>query len=164
MNSIFKSDSQQHEHNSPLEIMFNETPAFILTGCRIVYVSDDFYEVHTIFEVSENTINCHKAGFGGAIYASLDPIYPLQLHHILGDNYVIWDLAASIEYLKPILNHVHARFVITKDQIQIIKVKVKLKNKAVLDFAVQYEDLDGNIYAKAVKTIYIADKEYFDNR
>lgn len=36
------------------------------------------------------------------------------------------------------------------------------KNKSVISLPVCYEDADNNIYAKANKTIYIADREYFN--
>lgn len=164
MKPIFKTAKNTSENSKVLINTFNNIPAFIATGGEIVFASDDFLEVHLKFNLTENTMNHHKSGFGGAIYSSLDPVYPLQLMSILGDKYVVWDLAATIDYLKPIFKDVYARFILSHEQIEVIKSDVKVRNKTVVNFSVAYEDLEGNIYAKATKTIYIADKEYFDKK
>ena len=72
-------------------------------------------------------MNYNKSGFGGAIYSSLDSIYPIQLIHILGDQYVVWDLAGKIDYLKPIFSDVYAKFLLTDQQIKSIKQDVQQK-------------------------------------
>lgn len=165
MKPIFETDKKAGKKLEQIVKRFNDLPAFVATGGEIVFVSDDLLEVHTKFNLNENTMNYHKSGFGGAIYSSLDPIYPLQFIHILGDKYVVWDLAAKIDYLKPIYNDVYARFLLTQDQIDTIKEEIKIKNRTVIDLDVEYTDLEcRHIYAKATKTIYIADKEYFDNK
>ncbi|AEE26271.1 PaaI family thioesterase [Francisella hispaniensis] len=164
MTPIFKTDKKPGEKSEELIKKFNELPAFVATGGEIVFVSNDFLEVHLKFNLTENTKNYHGTGFGGAIYSSLDPIYPLQLCNILGDDYVVWDLSANIDYLRPITHHVYARFLLSQEIINKIKQDVITKNKSVISLPVCYEDTDNNIYAEATKTIYIADREYFNNR
>ncbi|MED7818864.1 MULTISPECIES: PaaI family thioesterase [unclassified Francisella] len=161
MTPVFKTRKKFGEQSEQLIARFNELPAFVATGGEIVFVSDDFLEVHLKFNLNENTKNYHGTGFGGAIYSSLDPIYPLQLCEILGDDYVVWDLSANIDYLKPITEHVYARFLLSKKIITTIKQDVLSNNKAIISLPVCYVDSKKNIYAKATKTIYIADREYF---
>ncbi|ASG68286.1 hypothetical protein fh0823_12590 [Francisella halioticida] len=166
MNPVFKTDKKSDDKSTQLIARFNELPAFVATGGEIIFVSNDFLEVHLKFNLNENTKNYHGTGFGGAIYSSLDPIYPLQLCKILGEDYVVWDLSANIDYLKPITDHsiVYARFLLSKQIIANIKQDVQIKNKSIVSLPVCYEDLQKNIYAKAIKTIYIADREYFNNK
>ncbi|MFC4891715.1 PaaI family thioesterase [Pseudofrancisella aestuarii] len=164
MKPIFPTEKNSNKEAIILKNTFNKFPAFMATGGEIIFISDDFLEVHLEFHLTETTKNYHGTGFGGAIYSSLDPIYPLQLCHILGDDYSVWDLAANIQYLKPIDKNVYAKFLLTLEHIDEIKEKIKVKNKAVVELPVEYRDLDNNIYAKATKTIYIADKVYFMNR
>ena len=38
------------------------------------------------------------------------------------------------------------------------------KNKAIVDLDVEYRDLQNNVYAKATKTIYIADRNYYEEK
>jgi acyl-coenzyme A thioesterase PaaI-like protein len=165
MKPIFNTDKKSGPESEKIIKRFNNIPAFVATGGEIIFVSEDLLEVHTKFNLNEKTMNYHKSGFGGAIYSSLDPIYPLQFIYILGDKYVVWDLAAKIDYLKPIYSDVYARFLLTQQHINDIKEKIKVKNRAVIELSVEYTDLDNkNIYARASKTIYIADKEYFENK
>ncbi|MDE4996581.1 hypothetical protein NAH08_10050, partial [Francisella tularensis subsp. holarctica] len=89
----------------------------------------DFLEVHLKFNLTENTKNYYCTVFGGAIYSSLYPIYPLQLCNILGDDYVVWDLSANIDYFRPITDHVYARFLLSQEIIAKIKQDVIYKNK-----------------------------------
>ncbi|NDT41034.1 DUF4442 domain-containing protein, partial [Francisella tularensis subsp. holarctica] len=109
MTPFFKTDKKSGEKSEELIKRFNDLPAFVVTGGEIVFISDDFLEVHLKFNLTENTKNYYGTGFGGAIYSSLDPIYPLQLCNILGDDYVVWDLSANIDYVRPITDHVYAR-------------------------------------------------------
>ncbi len=157
---IYKSGA-----NSPLFIKnFESCPSFLLTGGEVVFVYKDFKEVHLKFNLRHDTNNYHGTGFGGAIYASLDPIYPLQLWHILGDDYIIWDLAANIDYLKPVYKDVYANFSLTDEIITKIKNDVSTKDKSVINLPVEYKDTNRNTYAKATKTIYIADIQYYLNK
>ncbi|GAB4223544.1 MAG: DUF4442 domain-containing protein [Francisella sp.] len=161
MKPFFKTDKKSGENSQKLIKQFNDIPAFVATGGEIVFVSDDFFEVHLKFNLTEKTKNYHGTGFGGAIYSSLDPIYPLQLSNILGESYIVWDLAATINYLKPITDNVYARFLLSYEIITKIKKDVATKNKSIVSLPVRYEDNNKNIYAEATKTIYIADREYF---
>ena len=164
MKPIFETTKKFSENSKVLVDTFNNIPAFIVTGGEIVFVSDDLLEVHLKFNLTENTMNYNKSGFGGAIYSSLDSIYPIQLIHILGDQYVVWDLAGKIDYLKPIFSDVYAKFLLTDQQIKSIKQDVQQKNKAIVDLDVEYRDLQNNVYAKATKTIYIADRNYYEEK
>jgi acyl-coenzyme A thioesterase PaaI-like protein len=153
MKPIFDTDKKSGENSSLFIKTFEGWPSFMLTGGEVVFVSDDFKEVHLKFNLRYDTNNYHGTGFGGAVYASLDPIYPLQLWHILGDDYIIWDLAATIDYLKPVTKDVYANFLLTDEIISKIKEDISTKNKSVITLPVEYHDTDGNIYAKATKTI-----------
>ena len=165
MEPIFKTNKKSSDKSQSLKKMFNDFPAFKATGGEIIFVSDDFFEVHLKFNLNEKTMNYHGTGFGGAIYSSLDPVFPLQFAHILGvENFEIWDLSATIDYLKPINKDVYAKFILTDEILINLKKDIELKKRHVVKLPVQYEDLQGNIYAKATKTVYIADKEYFKNK
>lgn len=128
---VLQTNNRSGSESYKLVDTFNNLPAFLATGGEVVFVSDNFYEVHLKFNLNEQTRNYHGTGFGGAIYSSLDPVYPLQLHHILGHKYIIWDIAAKINYLKPINQNAFARFLLSKEIIKQIITEVKQKNKSV---------------------------------
>ena len=102
--------------------------------------------------------------FGGSIYAALDPIFMIQLIHILGERYVVWDKAAYIHFIRPVKGKVCARFLIDDSQIDEIKQEIKEKNEIGIELPVSFTDKQDIVYAKVVKTIYIADKEYYNQK
>jgi hypothetical protein len=62
--------------------------------------------------------NYVKTHFGGSLYAMTDPFFMLMLIHILGKEFVVWDKAAHIDFIKPSQGTVTARFLITGEQIE----------------------------------------------
>lgn len=88
----------------------------------------------------------------------------MQLICILSHDYVIWDKEAQIKFKKPIRGTVKACFIVTDELISHIVEQVKLENKCVVDIPVNFVDDSGAVYAEINKTMYIADKKYYDNR
>ena len=88
----------------------------------------------------------------------------LQLINILGGSYVVWDKSATIKFLKPIKKKVYARFLITNEILEEIIMKVKLDQKYSIDLITTFQDENGIIYAEVIKTLYIAEKEYYKKR
>jgi len=39
--------------------------------------------------------------FGGSLYGAVDPIYMIMLIKALGPDYIVWDKAATIRFLRP---------------------------------------------------------------
>ena len=88
----------------------------------------------------------------------------LQLIKILGENYVVWDKSALIKFIKPIKKSVFARFLITDEILSEIITKVKSAYKYDINLTATFQDKHGVTYAEVVKTIYIADKEYYKTK
>lgn len=63
---------------------------------------------HTMSAVS----NTH---LGGSLYAMTDPFFMLMLIHILGKEFLVWDKAARIDFIKPDRGTVFARFLIQEE-------------------------------------------------
>ena len=59
--------------------------------------------------------------FGGSIYSAVDPIYLLMLIRRLAPDFIVWDKAARIEFLKPGRETLHARFVINDAELAAIR-------------------------------------------
>ena len=64
--------------------------------------------------------NYVKTHFGGSLYAMTDPFFMIMLIHILGKEFVVWDKAAHIDFIKPAQGTVTARFLIQEEQIETI--------------------------------------------
>ena len=87
-----------------------------------------------------------------------DPFFVLMLVHILGEEFVIWDKAAHIDFIKPSQRTVTARFLITEEQIQDIVKNTSDGQKCFPEFSVDIENEAGEKVARVVKTLYIRKK------
>lgn len=162
--SPFKTDRKENFKSILSRIIFNFFPAYRRTGGRIYFLSSDWQDVHIKLRLNWKTKNYVGSVFGGSIYGALDPIYMIQLINILGKDYVVWDKAASIKFLKPIRKKVFARFFISDELLSEIKSKVESDKKFSIDLATDFQDEKGIKYAEVIKTLYIADKEYYKRK
>lgn len=163
-NTIFKTESKESPKSKLIRTGFNLFPAYRRSGGRICFLSDDWKDVHVKLKLSWKTRNYVGTVFGGSIYGALDPIYMIQLIYILGKDYVVWDKAATIDFIKPINKTVFARFLLTDEIIKEIILKVKANGKYIINLPVTFQDETGVMYAKVEKVIYIADKIYYKNK
>lgn len=161
-----KFDTQKREtiKSRINRIKFNIFPAYRRTGGRLCFLSEDWREIHVKLEKNWATRNFVGSVFGGSIYGALDPIYMIQLLHILGKEYVVWDKAANIKFIKPVKNTVYAKFLITEDLISQIKNEVKEKGEYTFDVPANFVDKSGEVYSKVMKTMYVAEKDFYKKK
>jgi hypothetical protein len=75
------------------------------------------------------------------MYSAVDPIYMVMLIRLLGKDYVVWDKAASIQFKKPGRETLHARFVVTHEELSAIRAalgKATLRRPHLLDRAERF--------------------------
>lgn len=156
--TIFPTDKRESFQSKQKRWLFNLVPAYRRSGGRVIFISDDWKEIHVKLSLNWRTRNYVGTVFGGSIYAALDPIYMVQLIQLLGKAYIVWDKAAEIKFIKPIKSTVYARFVITDDLIDEIKAHIAINKKMNIQLPVTFQDEQGTVYAQSIKTLYIAEK------
>lgn len=87
-----------------------------------------------------------------------DPFFMFILIINLGDGYIVWDKAASIDFLKPGKGTVFAEFEIKKDHIIEIKNEVDQIGKKIFSFPCEIKDKNGKIIASLTKDVYVRKK------
>lgn len=162
--TLFVTEKKENFKSIVYRIGFNFFPAYRRTGGRIYFLSEDWRDIHISLSLTWKTKNYVGSVFGGSIYGALDPIYMIQLINILGKDYVVWDKAAAIKFLKPIRENVFARFLISDQILSEIRSKVETDKKCTIDLVTDFQDENGIKYAEVTKTLYIADKEYYKKR
>ena len=137
---------------------FNWFPAYRGTGARVTYISSDFREARVRLPLNWRTRNYVGTIFGGSLYGAVDPMYMILLIKILGPDYLVWDKAATIRFLKPGRGTLYARFVIEESQVE--SIRKSLENEPSIDrvFTVDLVDGEGVIHATTEKTLYIRRK------
>jgi hypothetical protein len=160
---IFPTERKESVRSILKRIAFNYFPAYRRTGGRIIFLSDDWREIHIRLGLSWKTKNYVGTVFGGSIYGALDPVYMVQLINILGSKYVVWDKAATVRFLKPISKTVYARFLITDELLNEIVSSVASKKKHTIDLSANFQDERGIVHAEVTKTLFIADKRFYSS-
>jgi len=156
--SRFFSDAQVYKYG------FNLSPMYRRSTGKIIHVSEDLTLVKIKIPLSVKNRNFVGTIFGGSLFSATDPIYMIQLMQILGDNYIVWDKNASINYKRPARETVFAEFIIDEEDLHLIKTKVKENGEFDLVKNLNIVTQDNKTIAEVSKTIYVADKLYYKNK
>ncbi|MGC8603163.1 MAG: DUF4442 domain-containing protein [Desulfomonilaceae bacterium] len=137
------------------KLLLNFYPPYWATGISVTRVTPDFREIIVRMKMrfyNRNYVNTH---FGGSLYAMTDPFYMLMLIQILGKEYVVWDQASTIDFIRPGRGTVTARFVITQELISDILKNTNEGQKYIPELTVNIIDEKGRTVASVLKTLYI---------
>jgi acyl-coenzyme A thioesterase PaaI-like protein len=136
----------------------NWYPPFIGASIRVKELSPDFRHALTEMRLTWYNRNYVNSHFGGSLYTMCDPMYMLMLLNILGNDYIVWDKAASIEYVKPGRTTVTAEFRISDDLIKSLRA-MEPDERKVFDLHVDVKDTDGEVVARVTKTEFVNRKK-----
>lgn len=87
-----------------------------------------------------------------------DPFFMFILIIHLGEDYIVWDKYALIEFVKPGKGTVFADFKLSKEELAEIKSKVDRDGKTVSEFPCEIRGESGELVATLKKGIYIRRK------
>jgi acyl-coenzyme A thioesterase PaaI-like protein len=135
--------------------VMNFWPPFWGTRIHIEEIASDWRYVRTRMKLSMRNKNYVGSHFGGGLFAMTDPFYMVALKNILGDAYLVWDKAATIDYVKPGRTTVYAEFRIGEDQLAEIYAKTADGEKFEPIYQVDVLDTDKQLVARVQKTLYI---------
>lgn len=137
----------------------NLHPTYRGTGAWITYIADDWREVHLQLPLSFQTRNYVGTIFGGSLYSSVDPIYMIMLMRCLGNEFVVWDKAATIRFKKPGRSTLYARFWLDHAELERIRHETVQASSIDCVYQVDLMDAEGVVHASVDKTIYIRRKD-----
>lgn len=137
---------------------FNLFPAYRGTGARVLYISDDFREMRVKIPLNWRTRNYVGTIYGGSMYSGIDPIYMLMLIKNLGENFIVWDKAATIRFKRPGKETLFADFELTTEELDEIKRILETQKSLDRTYNVKLKDKNGKVHCIIEKTLYIAKK------
>jgi acyl-coenzyme A thioesterase PaaI-like protein len=117
---------------------------------------------HTILvEMNLTPLNRNIVGthFGGSLYAMCDPWFMLILMRALGPDYIVWDKAATIQFLMPGRGNVNATFHVPQERIDEICKEAVGGQKIEPIFEVDVLDAQNRAVAHIQKILYIRKKK-----
>ena len=140
---------------------FNLHPAFRSTGGRVVHVAPDIRHIRIRLPLTWKTKNIVGSLYGGSLFAITDGAHPAMLMAALGEDYIIWDKAASIRYRKPGYTTLYADFRVTPDEMAGIRGELAERHEVDWTFQIDIKDSDGVVHTVVERTVYIAEKNYY---
>lgn len=143
---------------------FNWFPAYRGTGARVEYIADDWTEVRVRLPLSWRSRNYVGTIFGGSLYGAIDPMYMLMFMRLLGPEFVVWDKAANIRFLKPGRTTLRATFLLTREIVDEIRGELTQTGRLDRDFEVTLVDEAGVPHAAVTKTLYFRWKGFARER
>ena len=138
--------------------MLNIYPPYLGTGISVKTIAPDYKYLRVQMKLYWYNRNYVRTHFGGSLYAMTDPFFMLMLIKILGKDYVVWDQAAEIKFIKPGRGTVSAEFKITDGAVEEIIAQTAGGEKYFHDFEVLINDEQGGRIARVTKKLYIRRK------
>lgn len=139
--------------------LINLYPPLIGAGIRVIGVASDFTTVTVEMKLRWWNKNIFGTQFGGALYMMCDPFFVAILMNNLGPGYIVWDKAASIQFLKPGRKNVRAIFHIPHDEIARVRADADTRGKTEPEYDVDIIDEDGVVVARVHKVLYVRRKD-----
>ena len=148
-------------HPRVLRFGMNLWPPFLGAGIRVRSIASDWSEV--VVALRQGLLNRNYVGthYGGSLFSMTDPFYALMLMHLLGERYLVWDMAASIEFVSPGRGTVTARFVLLPERVDEIRAGAASGAKVLPAFDVDVRDAAGVVVARVHKVLYVRLKPRF---
>jgi acyl-coenzyme A thioesterase PaaI-like protein len=139
------------------ERLINFYPPLLGAGIRSHTIDEHTVRVEMkLTALNRNVFGTH---FGGSLYAMCDPWFVLILMRLLGPEYIVWDKAASIQFLQPGRGNVTATFHIPQERITEIRLVADGSQKIEPTFAVDVLDAQGEAIAHVEKLLYVRRKK-----
>ncbi len=139
-----------------LEEHINFYPPFVGAGIRSYRIDERTTRVEMkLTKFNRNIVGTH---FGGSLYAMCDPWFMLILMRLLGSGYIVWDKAASIQFLKPGRGTVTATFHIPPERLDEIRAAADRGEKVEPTFTVDVVDDQNQVIAHVEKLLYVRKK------
>ena len=124
-------------------------------GANVKIKTIDAYTVESSMALIETNTNYVGTHFGGSLYSMCDPFFMFLLMENLGKDYIVWDKAAAIEFIKPGTGTVTARFHIPPQEFEYLKAELARVRKLDRIYICEVKNEAGEVVARMQKTLYI---------
>lgn len=142
----------------PLRRILNLWPPFLINGIRVTHLASDWRSARV--ELRSRPWNRNYVGvhFGGNLFSMTDPFWMLLTMHALGSDYIVWDQAGTIDFLKPGRGTVHARFELHDGILDQLSAATRDGAKHLHWFETDIVDTAGEVVARVRKQVYVRRK------
>ncbi len=143
---------------STLRRLMNIWPPYLAAGIRVREISADYRYARVDLRLGLLNRNYVGVHFGGSLFAMADPFYMLLYLKNMGPDYVVWDRAGQIEFLRPGRGTVTAEFRISEQDIERARRETADGQRFLVDHDVAIRARDGELVARVRRTVYFKQK------
>lgn len=134
---------------------WNLWPPLLFSGIKIQHISPDFRHIKVKLKLRFWNANYVGTAYGGSIFSMTDAFFMVMLLKNLGNEYIVWDKAASIKYLKPGKTDLHVEYKVSQEDIDAIKAYLEAEEKMDWQRQVIVHDANGEHIADVTRILYI---------
>jgi acyl-coenzyme A thioesterase PaaI-like protein len=143
------------EHATKLRWIVNLWPPNLAAGIRVLEIAPDYRRVRVRLKryfFNRNYVGTH---FGGSLFAMTDPWWMIMLIRNLGSDYVVWDKAATIDFVKAVREPVFAEFVLEPTALAALRAEADRDGKTLQWFEIAVRTAEGTVVAQVRKQVYV---------
>ena len=138
-----------------MKLLLNIYPPYLFAGIRVTKIHSNWQELHVSMNLHWFNRNFVGTHFGGSLYSMVDPHLMLLLIQALGDEYVVWDQSAAIEFKKPGRGRVHSIIRIQDEDLAEIRQRTEAGEAYRPSFELKILDEEGETVAIVTKGLHI---------
>ncbi len=143
---------------SRLRTVLNVWPPFLFSGIHVTDISDDFRHARVELRLRWYNRNYVKTHFGGSLFSMTDPFWMILMLRRLGPDYLVWDQAGEIQFLKPGKGTVVAEFRLDDAAVDDIRAAAAGGEKVLRWFEVDIRNAESEVVARVRKQLYVRRK------
>ena len=143
---------------SRLRRVFSFWPPFLFAGIRVTDIGDDFRYARVELRMRWYNRNYVGTHFGGSLFSMTDPFWMILMLRRLGPDYLVWDQAGEIQFLKPGKGTVVAEFRLDDAVVDEIRGAAAGGEKVLRWFEVDVRNAGGEVVARVRKQLYVRRK------
>lgn len=138
-----------------LRLYMNIWPPFLFAGIKVCELAPDWSRARV--ELRQHWFNRNYVGshFGGSLFAMTDPFWMIMVLQRLGRDYLVWDQAGEIEFLKPGRGTVQATFELPEGVLAELREAAASGEKILRWFETDILDGSGERVARVRKRLYV---------
>ncbi|MBS3896922.1 DUF4442 domain-containing protein [Silanimonas sp.] len=138
-----------------LRHVFNLWPPFLFTGIHVTRLAADWRSAEVELRMRPWNRNYVGTHFGGSLFAMTDPFWMILVMRALGPDYLVWDKAGEISFVKPGRGTVRCRFDLDTAVIEALKAAAADGSRVLRWFDCPVFDASGDVVAQVRKQLYV---------
>ncbi|MGL6290537.1 MAG: DUF4442 domain-containing protein [Silanimonas sp.] len=138
-----------------LRHVLNFWPPFAFSGIHVTRLGRDWRSAEVELRMRPWNRNYVGTHFGGSLFAMTDPFWMILVMRALGPDYVVWDKAGEIEFVKPGRGTVRCGFEVTDALLAELRAAAADGGKVLRWMDCPIVDASGDVVAHVRKQLYV---------